>query len=133
MARGQARLPKDGNPSPLDSMAIEAPDHAASSRDTRGVSSAVPRPRPEGQDHATHMGGAQRRSPGVRRTLSGERRQALGPEPATSPGQCELRRLAPVPRARYAQRFASRAAESCTCTEEVTRLSSDFALASIKK
>ena len=30
------------------------------------------------------------------RTLSGERRQGLGPEPATSPGQCELRRQARV-------------------------------------
>ena len=38
-------------------------------------------------------GGARRRSPGrLPETLSGERRQGLGPEPATSPGQCELSR-----------------------------------------
>ena len=40
---------------------------------------------------------ARRRSPGrLPETLSGERRQGLGPEPATSPGQCELRRQACV-------------------------------------
>ena len=87
---------------------------------TRYVRGSRSRPTDRGPErsHATCTGGARSRSLGVPGTLSGERRQALGPEPATSSGQCELRRLASAYSPRHSAARGSSWSQTCTCTDK---------------
>ena len=95
MARGKARHPKGDNPNLANSRRLltgEWPGYDPEGGLQHG-SYSRPILRELERFHATLRADARRRSLGASNVLSGERRQALEPEPTTSPGQCELRRL----------------------------------------